>query len=70
MDRQPENDYKLQENINHNFTDNFKFTTRLEIKDDKIEVIESAKLLGNIISNDLKWDLNTSSIVKKANASC
>ena len=51
-----------------NFTDNFKFTTRLKIKYDKIEVIESAKLLGTIISNDLKWDLYTSSIVKKVNA--
>ena len=33
-----------------------------------IEVINSTKLLGTIISSDLKWDLNTASIVKKANA--
>ena len=59
---------KKTKTIIFNFTDNFKFTTRLKIKDEKIEVIESAKLLGTIISNDLKWDLNTSSIVKKANA--
>ena len=65
MDRQPENDDKLQEdkNIIFNFTDNFQLTTRLKIKDETIEVIESAKLLGTIISNDLKWDLNTSCIV-------
>ena len=54
-------------NIIFNFTDNFKFTTRLMIKDEKMEVLGSAKLLGSIISNDLKWYLNTSCIVKKAN---
>ena len=51
-----------------NFTDNFQFTTRLKLKDKNIEVIDSTKLLGTIISNDLKWDLNTAAIVRKANA--
>ena len=51
-----------------NFTDRFQFTTRLKLKNQAIEVIDSTRLLGTIISNDLKWDLNTSSIVKKANA--
>ena len=59
---------KKTKTIFFNFTDNFKFTTRLKIKDEKIEVIENAKLLGTIVSNDLRWDLNTASIVKKANA--
>ena len=31
-------------------------------------MIDSTKLLGTIISNDLSWDLNTENIVKKANA--
>ena len=33
-----------------------------------MEVIDQTKLLGTVISNDLKWDLNTKSLVKKANA--
>jgi hypothetical protein len=28
-------------------------------------VFDSAKLLGKIISSDLRWDLNTMSIIKK-----
>ena len=44
------------------------FTTRLKLKDENVEVIESTRLLGTIISNDLKWDLNTAAIERKANA--
>ena len=51
-----------------NYTNNHQFTTRLSVNDQNIEVVESTKLLGTIISNDLKWDLNTNQIVKKANA--
>ena len=51
-----------------NFTDKFKFTTRLKLKNENIEVINSTRLLGTILTDDLKWDLNTSNIIKKANA--
>ena len=51
-----------------NFTQNYQFSTRLKLNDETIEVINSTRLLGTIISDDLKWDLNTSSIIKKANA--
>ena len=51
-----------------NFTDNYRFTTRLELDNIQLEVVEKAKLLGVIISNDLKWDLNTADLVKRANA--
>ena len=50
-----------------NFTDNYQFMTRLRTIAKSIEVINSTKLLGSIISNDLSWDLNTDNIVKKAN---
>ena len=33
-----------------------------------VEVIEKTKLLGTIVQNNLKWDLNTRNIVQKANA--
>ena len=49
-----------------NFTDNFQFTTRLQLKKENVEVIKSIKLLGTILSDDLKWDMNTASIVKKS----
>ena len=51
-----------------NFTKNYQFTTRLSINNNGIEVIDSTRLLGTIIQNDLKWDLNTAEIVRKANA--
>ena len=51
-----------------NYTRNYQFTTRLSLNEQNVEVIDSTKLLGTIITNDLKWDVNTAAIVKKANA--
>ena len=51
-----------------NFTTKYQFTTRLTLNNNIIEVLKSTKLLGTIISDDLRWDLNTQNIVKKANA--
>ena len=51
-----------------NFSNNYKFTTNLKINNKSLEVIDSTKLLGTILSNDLKWDLNCANIIKKANA--
>ena len=51
-----------------NFTDNYAFTTRLELNNEIVEVIKNTKLLGTIITDDLKWDLNTAAIVKKCNS--
>ena len=49
-------------------TDNFTFTTRLKLKDSDIEVINNTKLLETILTDDLKWDMNTAaSTVKRAN---
>ena len=50
-----------------NYTDNSQFTTRLKINNEQIEVIDSTRLLGTIIQNDLTWDMNTGSLVKKTN---
>ena len=50
-----------------NFTENYKFTTRMILDEKNIEVVNEAKLLGVIITDDLKWDANTESLVKKAN---
>ena len=50
-----------------NYTNNYQFTTRLSINDKPIEVINSTRLLGTIITDDLKWDANCANLVKKAN---
>ena len=50
-----------------NLTDKYQFTTRLSLNKETVEVIENTKLLGTIVQTDLKWDLNTANIVKKAN---
>ena len=49
-----------------NFTSN-QFSTRLKLDGENVEIIENTKLLGTVIQNDLKWDLNTKTLVKKAN---
>ena len=51
-----------------NFTNNYQFTSRLQLKNQNIELLNDTKLLGTIISDDLKWNLNTKRIIKKANA--
>ena len=49
-----------------NFTKKHQFTTRLQLKNKNIEIVNETKLLGTIISNDLKWHKNTQFLVKKA----
>ena len=59
---------KKTKNLVFNFTDKYQFATRLRLNDEIVEILESTKLLGTILSDDLRWDLNTKNIVKKANA--
>ena len=59
---------KKTKSLIFNFTEKYQFSTRLLLNDEILEVLESTKLLGTIISNDLSWDLNTMNIIKKANA--
>ena len=51
-----------------NFTDNYKFTTRIKLKGSNIEVVDSMKILGTVVNNKLSWDENCSLIIKKVNA--
>ena len=59
---------KKTRNIIINFTKNYIFSKRLDIKVEKIETVETTKLLGTTITNNFKWDENTKELVKKANA--
>ena len=51
-----------------NFTQNHQFTTRLELKGQKIEIVDKMKILGTVINSNLSWDDNCNAIIKKVNA--
>ena len=44
----------------------YQFTTGLMVKDQVLEIVDEAKLLGTYITSDLKWDKNTDFLVKEA----
>ena len=46
-------------------TDNFQFSTRLYLENTLLEIISQTRLLGTIITSDLKWHKNTEAIVKR-----
>ena len=58
---------KKTTNMVFNFTKDCQFTTEISLQNAKLEIIDKTKLLGTIITNDLKWHENTKYIVKKAN---
>ena len=62
---------KLNEKKTHQIIFNFnrdkQFTTEVRLKGEPLDIVEEVKLLGVIITNDLRWDKNTSYLVKKAN---
>ena len=51
-----------------NFTNNFQFTTRLQLKQKNVEIVDKIKILGTIVTNQLSWNENCSNLIKKANA--
>ena len=50
-----------------NFTKNYQFSTRLEVDNETIATVKEIKLLGTILTDDLKRNQNTNHKVKKAN---
>ena len=58
---------KKTKNIIFNFSKKFQFNTSLSVNNKEIEVVNETKLLGTFITNDLKWNKNTSELIKKAN---
>ena len=53
-------------NIIFNFTKKYQVSTRLSVNEKNIETFDSVKLLGTIVENNLKWEENTASLVKRA----
>ena len=51
-----------------NFTENYQFTTRLDLKGKNVEIVDQMKILGTVINTRLSWDENCSEIIKKVNA--
>ena len=51
-----------------NFTNSLQFSTRIQLENEVTEIVKEAKLLGVIINDQLTWDPNTESLVKRANA--
>ena len=58
---------KKTTNMIFNFTKDFQFTTDIKLKNVNLETTSQTKLLGAIITNDLRWHENTKYIVKRAN---
>ena len=50
-----------------NFTENFQFATRLELKGKNVEMVDNMKILGTIVRSDLSWDDNCELLIKKVN---
>ena len=44
-----------------------KVKTRIQMNGVNLQIVDSAKLLGTIITSDLKWEKNTAELVKKGN---
>ena len=51
-----------------NFTKKYKFSTRIQMNDKLLEIVNDTKILGLIISNDFSWRKNTDNLIRKANA--
>ena len=51
-----------------NFTNKYQFSSRINMEGTRLEIVEQCKLLGVILTSDLKWEKNTQFLVKKANS--
>ena len=58
---------KKTKQVIFNFNKDKQFITDIKLKGESLEIVDEVKLLGVVINNNLKWDKNTSYLVKKAN---
>ena len=58
---------KKTKNMIFNFSRDKKFSTDIKLRNNVIETVSETRLLGTIITDDLKWNRNTDSIVKETN---
>ena len=50
-----------------NFSKKYKFSARLLLNDQNVEIVDQMKILGTIFTNNLKWDKNCDAIMVKVN---
>ena len=50
-----------------NFTQKYQFTARLKLNNTNIDIVDSMKILGTTLNNQLNWDQNCQDIVRKVN---
>ena len=50
-----------------NFTENYQFTTRLQLHQRNVEIVDQMKVLGTIITNKLTWDENCNNLIQRVN---
>ena len=50
-----------------NFTNKYQFTTRINMEGQTLPILDKTRLLGVVITNDLKWSENTRDLVKRGN---
>ena len=48
-----------------NFTKKYQFTARLKLNNTNIEIVDSMKILGTTLNNQLNWDQNCKDIIRK-----
>ena len=48
-----------------NFTRNKRFTTKLQVNNANFAIVNEAKVLGTVLTNNLCWNKNTAELVKK-----
>ena len=51
-----------------NFTENYQFHTRLQIKNQDIQIVDTINILGTFFRNKTPWDENFSILIRKVNA--
>ena len=50
-----------------NFTDNYQFHTRLQLKNQNIDIVDRMKILGTVFTNKLNWTENCDILIRKVN---
>ena len=51
-----------------NFTEKYQFHTRLQLKNQNVQVVDNIKILGTTFNNKITWDENCSILIRKVNA--
>ena len=51
-----------------NFTNDWQFSTKLNLDDQTLDQIKETKILGVWIQDDMKWSKNTTEVVRNAYA--